>query len=589
MGYMPDWRKCGMHASFSLTIAGALALPVPAVHALGLGQIRIHSAIGQPLRADIFLVGNDTRDAAANCFNAKLMSSDGEFIITPRISVAHAAQTSSLAVSTTGTINEPAATLVVEHHCRGQIQRAYQILLDPPGFVLNAVGTRRAAPSAASVNRQEFDDAPSASVEAGIAEARASRKAAQRSRASTAIGNAAQAPQPLAKSNRPAAKPEADVLRLSNQNLAGIPALDSAGLKLSITRSLSTPQTVRAAAEMQALRAAQAQFSAMLRDDGSGRALSPDADVKLQAMQMKIQALETQTSQFRQSIERNGAALAVTQKQRVPMTWVAGLAALLLASFAAIAWLIWRVSQLKANSVAAAWEENMPAEEEEKEDAVKQPENHVVRSIMRNSLRPSPSSGPVLPEKVTPLYADDASYDSAIRPGRLPIEIPKVEEISDVMQQAEFWMLMQNSQRAIEILEEYSSIEPPSTPLPWLYLFDLYRSLGYQQKYEILFARYIRIFNGKIPRWEDQPDADQSGGLEELPHLVERITSLWQSDNVIPFLENILIDDRGGMREGFNLRVYRDILFLLGVAYEIRQTKKHIKPVYYVPRWELAS
>jgi pilus assembly protein FimV len=149
----------------------------------------------------------------------------------------------------------------------------------------------------------------------------------------------------------------------------------------------------------------------------------------------------------------------------------------------------------------------------------------------------------------------------------------EAEEIVDARQQAEFWMSLQDPQRAVQALElyTYEHVQRPDSPLPWLLLFDLYRDLGYQEKYEDLYKRYRGRFNSKVPKWDEEPAEEQFGGLEDFPRLVQKACELWNTDEIVPFLESLLLDDRDGKREGFELPVYNDILFLAELAYELHK------------------
>ena len=174
----------------------------------------------------------------------------------------------------------------------------------------------------------------------------------------------------------------------------------------------------------------------------------------------------------------------------------------------------------------------------------------------------APHKGPA------PLPAGDLQFAD------IRMEPPPVEEISDIMQEAEFWISLQDAQRAAEVLEPYATYDQPSSPLPWLYLFDLYRQLGQQDKYDALHERFQRIFNGKVLTWDEQKLAlagDPTRGIADMPHVAQEICALWQSDAILPYLESLLIDDRDGKRIGFDLPIYREIMFLIAIAYERQQ------------------
>ena len=174
----------------------------------------------------------------------------------------------------------------------------------------------------------------------------------------------------------------------------------------------------------------------------------------------------------------------------------------------------------------------------------------------------------------------------------IDIAVPAVEEISDVMQEAEFWISLRDSQRAIEVLAPYATTDHPTSPLPWLYLFELYADSNQRTNYDDLHERFQRVFNGKIPTWEEleqQPPPVYLRGIEDIPHICDKIVALWWTEQSVPYLESLLLDDRDGNRIGFDLPVYRELMFLIGIAYEIQKSKKFIKPAIGAPGWTIAA
>lgn len=156
-------------------------------------------------------------------------------------------------------------------------------------------------------------------------------------------------------------------------------------------------------------------------------------------------------------------------------------------------------------------------------------------------------------------------------------EIPTVEEFTDVMYEAEFWISLNKLDKAIAVLEQYTAFENVSSPLPWLFLFDMYRKTDGHDQYAALQRQFQRMFNGKIPDWEDYDTEHQNMGLEHMAGLMARVEAFWMTDEIIPFLENLLVDDRDGTRQGFELGVYRDILFLTDIAREVQKSSEYEK------------
>jgi len=106
----------------------------------------------------------------------------------------------------------------------------------------------------------------------------------------------------------------------------------------------------------------------------------------------------------------------------------------------------------------------------------------------------------------------------------------------------------------------------PESPLPWLCLLDVYSSLNDQEKYEAILWRITTLFNVKLAPWTARADLRQHGTLADFPHVVAKILALWDSDDVGPYLDHLLVDTREGTRAGFNLSAYRDLARLAVLA-----------------------
>ena len=174
-----------------------------------------------------------------------------------------------------------------------------------------------------------------------------------------------------------------------------------------------------------------------------------------------------------------------------------------------------------------------------------------------------PNESPKFAAEIFPSAASIADQRDALQFYPSKLEHLKVEEISDVIQEAEFWMSLNDPQRAIEILEPYANIAQPDSPIPWLYLLDLYRGTDQRQKYSELHDKASRVFNARIPLWDEDGDVSDGRTLEDFPHVVEQICALWETDKIFAYLESLIFDKREGIREGFDLFVYQEIMMLL--------------------------
>ena len=149
----------------------------------------------------------------------------------------------------------------------------------------------------------------------------------------------------------------------------------------------------------------------------------------------------------------------------------------------------------------------------------------------------------------------------------------QVEEISDATQEAEYWVSVNEVQKAMQILEFQTQDTNTESPAPWLYLMDLYRVSDEREKYNALKERFIAFFNALAPEFNSDPESAKSRHIEDFPHLIVRIRALWGKSELLPFLKNLLLASRTSKRIGFELSVYRDILLLIAVMQELERMK----------------
>ncbi len=605
--------------------------------ALGFGEITRHSALGQPFLADVKLIGVNN-DADLRCFKASLNSFDGDRLGTVTFNVNDSDGNPRLYVGTREPVGEPAVQLSVEYNCAQHTRRDYQILLDPetanapltvnapvvpatrqaPGFTgaqakpsVVPLPTGDQQPAVPKKTRRHRDpDAAPAAVPAPSTEVAA---APSTLKPSAALDK---------KRARHAAKAFRNVLRLGDDasvddNLNGVE-----GLRLSASHGLNgensdldvkVPPPGAAAAEASAGTAAPA----------------PNTDAALKELQAKITRLEAQTEELKKLNAQQMADLEAARKQKESQGNQIYLYGLLALCIAAIAWLAWRSRQIQVG-INHSWEEVLPGENDEAPQPQPQQKSryHTTMDdddLFNEPVKPQAAARPearpmteapevdidldALDDVLAPVPAPAVRKDDFMatlvmqKPqeqevgeseykfmGNVRQTLPDAEEILDEIQQAEFWMDMQQPQRAIEILESNWGTERPSSPLPWLYLFDLYRMVDDKDKYVELTERFEHIFNGKVIAWEDRESLQHQRSLEDFPVLLKKITQLWSTGEIVPFMENLLIDDRDGRRQGFDLTAYRDILFLANIAYEVSESGVPVAtPEIDAPDWSVLN
>ena len=184
-------------------------------------------------------------------------------------------------------------------------------------------------------------------------------------------------------------------------------------------------------------------------------------------------------------------------------------------------------------------------------------------------VEPTPATASAALATIADAELDSPASDPTSIPGRhrRPGLLESVELVSDVMQEAEFWKMLNEVQRAIDILESYCGSDVSGSPVPWLFLAELYEQAGESARYNALSERFRQQFNGRMMPLEGSGGGGKDS-LEQFPHIMQQISELWTRPDVVEFLQELLINRRDDPRQGFALPVYREILMLMNVARE---------------------
>ena len=388
--------------------------------------------------------------------------------------------------------------------------------------------------------------------------------------------------------------PSRSVLKLSSQELTAAELASLGQLKLSSQLAESVPSGTTPPDND--ITAAQRRYAMLLRGEDPFR----QAEQESATQQKQIAALKQQSATGNARHVSDQAAFDELQKNSLSLEWAVGLAALLLGSLGAAGWLAWRLRNLARQQTATPWDTTVLRSETKhasdvaasttRADDIEAAESVLFAAGQNTNPAPanvpaflqaisspasSPATGVAPATKETVETAPPAAtvVHEALQFYPARVEHLKVEEISDVMQEAEFWVSLNDPVRAIEILEPYGNLELPESPMPWLFLLDLYRDSDNQSSYEALRERTLRTFNTRIPEWNEVSDIAPAMSLEDFPHVVERICALWGSSEILPYLESLVLDNRDGIRRGFDIEVYQEIMLLVSMArgYDLAQ------------------
>ena len=540
------------------------------------------------------MTGASESDLVSTCFKPKIETVDGVLIDVPHISIdmpSAANQPAYINFTSQKVMVEPAVKFTVAMTCGISTQRVYPLLMDFAGAP-NAVSIT-VLPAASSDSQSQQGGRTTADQPAATAPAK--RRRFNQNVAAPALIKLLPVQQPAveqAATPNPAAI-KSGAKRTTKRGPTGRDVLQVAtedstsdfDLKMSqtLTETAAPDQDQQRIAEN---KIAQAQFSALMRGEDPLLAAQNEIkrqELKSQTLQAELEKIKLQDAQREQN-DQHFSPLA--------MALVATVSALCLALGGLIAFAILRARRSKENTW---W------------DATAEQKKKVVEMV--DYLQTTAESGNLDPNPITTtrdVSSKEPAFDPAVDPstsigkevqpvkfttGGLPAledtnsstfnffgnrgQSIHIEEISDITQEAEFWMSVNDPHRAIEILEPQSLDENPATPITWLYLLDLYRLVADEDKYTDLRTRFKLKFNAKIPNFQEELVPGTVRNFEDFAHLTANCCALWQTDDIMGYLESLLVDNREGERVGFDLPVYRDILFLLSICAELKRTRLH--------------
>ena len=141
-----------------------------------------------------------------------------------------------------------------------------------------------------------------------------------------------------------------------------------------------------------------------------------------------------------------------------------------------------------------------------------------------------------------------------------------IEELIDLEQQAEFFVVLGQDEAAVDLLVDHLRNTGGGSPLPYLKLLEIHHRRGDKAAYERMRTRFNHRFNAYAPEW----DLGLLGGrsLEDYPGIVPRLQLVWSRPlDAMAELEALLFRKSRG--ELFDLPAYREVLFLYSLARDL--------------------
>jgi hypothetical protein len=138
------------------------------------------------------------------------------------------------------------------------------------------------------------------------------------------------------------------------------------------------------------------------------------------------------------------------------------------------------------------------------------------------------------------------------------------EELIDLEQQADFFIVLGQEDAAIDLLMGHVRSSGGTSPMPYLKLLEIYRRRSDADAYDRIRERLNRRFNGQAPAWDDAPKDSRS--LDDHPEVQARVQAQWKTPARAVELLEALLFRRDASAGPFDLPAYEDLLFLYAVA-----------------------
>ena len=367
-----------------------------------------------------------------------------------------------------------------------------------------------------------------------------------------------------------------------------------------------TPRSNETAAVDEAL-AAVAQAASAARAAASAASASAErmATLERTVEQMRTEAKASRdlAAQFKQRLsETEGASVWM-----LPLMVVAGLLAAL------AAWLAWRLGRVQTarqqgwRDASAAAAAVVPTQDMTPSRQPTAPIPFVTSELQRpaaqpaNRVRTAPAWPPPAPPVAwpppdstsAPEVAETAAEASAeamferdfpmqrtepLPPSALPNSLSgattesgaprdvSIEELIDLEQQAEFFVVLGQDDAAIDLLAEHLRSTGGGSPLPYLKLLEIHHRRDEREAYERIRSRFNHRFNAYAPDWG--VDLGHGRSLDDYSGVIPRLQQVWTRPlDAMAELEALLFRKSRG--ELFDLPAYREVLFLYSLARDL--------------------
>ena len=535
----------------------AWLMSLSAALAAGFGAAPGSVNLGSPLSVSVALHLDEQDSAEPDCVSAEVSLGDRRV---PAYNVRWVVEPTGQArerivrVSTLTAIDEPVVNIQLTAGCGTRIARRYTIFADPPMVTATPTLAETAAPSGALAT-----PAP-----AGSQSAPPSSAANRSSPSNLAVAKPSVAPQRIAAAagrqagaaSKQRARKVAKAATRSNRAVAS-----GATPKVKLTLEPGEPPA-EALALAAAMQAAASSAAAAEQSASAAIGAASAAAARADALEQRVERLLTDAKQQRADNEQLRSRLAAESWSN--WMWVGLLVATLVC---AVAWLAWRLRRVQREAQAQWWK---AAQAEVMADLKPDPDDTQSRATTLDTpQRPSAAPQPA-PAKTGRTSHDSPPVDPQ-EAGWTTITPPRpvtAEELIDLEQQAEFFVVLGQDDAAVDLLVAHIRNTGGISPLPYLKLLEIYRRRSEPDTYERTRTRFNQRFNAYAPDWDSDLQAGRS--LEDYPDVIASLQRCWSMPlDAMAELEALLFRKERG--ELFDLPAYREVMLLYSLARDLHE------------------
>ena len=602
-----------MRRALQLSNLGAalLLLSAPAAMAMSFGHTATATTLGRPLDfiAQVALDGDET--VTRECVAARVTAGDNRIAaenVRVTLEDAHDPGMRAIRVTTRTAVNEPVVTIDLTVGCRSQMSRRFVAFVDPPALRLAS-----AEPASHSPQRVDPQVAPLLDIVGRTDPARA-RVAARADASRDGELDSRRGTRHTVPGRRSAAAPtsadgvvrprqSAAARKSSTPDLSGAreTALARATPRLRLDAAAPPPRVSAAAtrslvsAQTPLARAGAASEASL----ASAAAALEAASTALAQERAHIQELEAGVARLRgdslaqqQTIGALQGRLRQAEGDRYLNGLVYSLAAAML-FFALLSAAFWALrprqrrrarwfdaqanQQKRAAAAAAAADAAVPAPRASTPTQAPVISQHPSQwAGSGHAILPVTAPATIGGLEVTTVLAPQSHYARMAEAGAsanaAAVTVtrdaaPSMEELIDLEQQAEFYVVLGQDEAAIALLTAHLGEIGAASPLPFLQLLEIHQRRGDRASYEALREEYNDHFDAFAPEWST--DLHFGRSLEAYPQAIARLQALWPTPlHAMRTLDGLLFR-RNEADDAFDFPAYRELLFLYSIAREL--------------------